>query len=70
MSQADYEEASTKALSLFEYGQVTLFCYISHLSCSDELIGVDVFVKILTDNCCNLPSCFAFSPCKFCHRQF
>lgn len=26
MSQADYEEASRKALSLFEYGQVALFC--------------------------------------------
>lgn len=25
MTQADYDEASSKALSLFEYGQVTLF---------------------------------------------
>lgn len=27
MTQADYDEASRKALSLFEYGQVILFCY-------------------------------------------
>lgn len=40
MTQADYDEASRKALSLFEYGQVNKLCWLAFIAnfCVHDLI--------------------------------
>jgi hypothetical protein len=54
MSQADYDEASRKALSLFEYGQVISLCWLALIGMFSY--GQDLIEKLsfMSWGCINL----------------